>query len=97
MLFLVDSKLLKSILLTEISLVAFSWSCMSIRSASVTDSILNVYVDVYLTPLRWLRNKMAAPTLHFIHSFIHSISIVPLQVHYHSEALPTQHGYCVGV
>ena len=32
-----------------------------------------------------------------IHSFIHSISIAPLQVHYYSEAFPTQHGYCVGV
>ena len=31
------------------------------------------------------------------HSFIQSISIVPLQVHYYSEALPTQHGYCAGV
>ena len=30
---------------------------------------------------------------------IHSgyISIAPLQVHYYSEALPTEHGYCVGV
>src|SRR6218665_102764 len=26
-----------------------------------------------------------------------AISIAPLQVHYYSEALPTQHGYCVGV
>jgi len=36
----------------------------------------------------------------FIHSFIHSgyfYSIASLQVHYHSEALPTQQGYCVGV
>src|SRR6218665_2851447 len=33
----------------------------------------------------------------FNHSFIHAISIVPLQVHYYSEAFPTQHGYCVGV
>jgi len=24
------------------------------------------------------------------------ISIAPPQVHYYSEALPTQHGYCVG-
>ena len=33
-----------------------------------------------------------------IHSFIHSaISIAPLQVLYYSEALPTQHGYCIGV
>ena len=40
----------------------------------------------------------------FIHSFIHSliqtISIAPLQVtqvHHHSEALPTQQGYCAGI
>src|SRR6218665_3656605 len=33
----------------------------------------------------------------FIHSFIHSISIAPLKVHFYSEALPTQHGYCAGV
>jgi len=33
-----------------------------------------------------------------IHSFIHSgYSVAPLQVHYYSEALPTQHGYSVGV
>jgi len=32
-----------------------------------------------------------------IYVFIQSISLVPLQVHYYSEALPTQHGYCVGV
>src|SRR6218665_5756 len=33
----------------------------------------------------------------FIRSFIHAISIAPLQVLYYSEALPTQHGYCMGV
>jgi len=33
----------------------------------------------------------------FIHSFILAISIAPLQVHYYSEALPIQHGYCVEV
>src|SRR6218665_515141 len=33
----------------------------------------------------------------FFHSFIQAISIVPLQVHYYSEALPTQRGYCVRV
>src|SRR6218665_2058974 len=32
-----------------------------------------------------------------INSFIQAISIAPLQVHYYSEALPTQHGYCAGV
>jgi len=31
------------------------------------------------------------------HSLIQAISIAPLQVHYYSEALPTQHGYFVGV
>jgi len=30
-------------------------------------------------------------------SFIQAISIAPLQVHYYSEALPTQNGYCIGV
>ena len=30
-------------------------------------------------------------------SFIQAISIAPLQVHYYSEVLPTQHGYCVRV
>ena len=29
--------------------------------------------------------------------FIQAISTAPLQVHYYSEALPTQYGYCVGV
>src|SRR6218665_523348 len=29
--------------------------------------------------------------------FIHTISIAPLQVHFYSEALPTQHGYCAEV
>jgi len=33
----------------------------------------------------------------FVHSFIQTISIAPLQVHFCSEALPTQHGYCTGV
>jgi len=27
-----------------------------------------------------------------MHSFIQAISLAPLQVHYYSEALPTQHG-----
>jgi|SRR6218665_367020 len=34
--------------------------------------------------------------LQMVHSFIQAISTAPLQVHYYSEALPTQHGYCVG-
>src|SRR6218665_832912 len=36
-------------------------------------------------------------TMGVIHSFISGISIVPLQVRYYSEALPTEHGCCVGV
>jgi len=35
--------------------------------------------------------------LNFNYSFIQAISIVLLQVHYYSEALPTQHGYCAGI
>ena len=35
--------------------------------------------------------------LETFHSFIQAISMVPLQVHYYSEALPAQHGYCVVV
>jgi|SRR6218665_441115 len=31
------------------------------------------------------------------HSVIQTISIASLQVHYYSEALRTQHGYCIGV
>jgi len=31
------------------------------------------------------------------HSFIQTISIAPFQVHFYSETLPTQHGYCAGV
>jgi len=33
----------------------------------------------------------------YIHSFIQTISIAPLQVHYYLEAPPTQHGYCAGI
>ena len=33
----------------------------------------------------------------FTYSFIQAISMAPLHVHYYSEVLPTQHGYCVGV
>ena len=33
----------------------------------------------------------------YIHSFIQTTSIAPLQVYFYSEALPTEHGYCAGV
>src|SRR6218665_1266326 len=35
--------------------------------------------------------------LQILHSFIPAISIAPLQVLNDSEALPTQHGHCIGV
>jgi len=46
----------------------------------------------------WNRNWIATRNSFciYIHSFILDISIAPLQVHYYSEALPTQYGYCVG-
>src|SRR6218665_3073058 len=41
--------------------------------------------------------RMLPLAVKFIHSYIQTISIAPLQVHFYSEALPTQHGYCAGV
>ena len=43
------------------------------------------------------KTLVTAGTSTVSHSFITDVSIAPLQVHYYSEALPTQHGYCVGV
>ena len=37
------------------------------------------------------QRKSSLSSQSFIHSFIPT---APLQVHYYSEALPTQHGYC---
>jgi len=44
---------------------------------------------------QWIKSRSNQhPSL--THSLIQTSSIAPLQVHYYSEALPTQHGYCVG-
>jgi len=43
----------------------------------------------------WSADANVLNSLLSLHSFIQAISIVPLQVHYYSEALPTQHGDCV--
>src|SRR6218665_1890541 len=43
------------------------------------------------------RNVFAHNSYTSIHSFTQAISIAPLQVHYYSEALPTQHGCSVEV
>ena len=42
----------------------------------------------------WISGLLIYPHSSFIHSFI---SIAPLQVHFYSGALPTQHQYCDGV
>ena len=46
----------------------------------------------FKVPIRFI-NKLVSQ----IHSFIQTISILSLQVLYYSEALPTQHGYCIGI
>src|SRR6218665_815902 len=47
--------------------------------------------------LRALSLRIMMKVIIFIHSFIQTISIAPLQVHFYSEALPTQQGYFAGV
>src|SRR6218665_2390046 len=42
------------------------------------------------------KSQYTCTMLHKHKPFIQAISIAPLAVHYYSEALPTQHGYCVG-
>src|SRR6218665_1169932 len=44
-----------------------------------------------------ISRNTGAVRVSFIHSFIQAISIAPPQVHYYSEALHTQHGYCVEI
>ena len=56
----------------------------------------------YTVTFHWCLWYLTLPTSpintnSFIHSVIQTISIAPLQVHFYSEAFPTQHGYCVGV
>ena len=53
-----------------------------------------------MLPTKSLRKQVWEPSNYvdyFINSFIQTISIAPLQIHYCSEALPTQHGYCAGI
>ena len=42
-------------------------------------------------------HKIISEKKRLIHSLIQAISIAPLQVHYYTEALLTQHRCCVGV
>jgi len=51
----------------------------------------------YVLYTQFLENSRLGPWNSFIHSFIQTISVAPLQVHFYSEALPIQHGYCAGV
>jgi len=39
----------------------------------------------------------ASTTVQVFYLLIQAIFIAPLQINYYSEALPAQHGYCVGV
>ena len=59
---------------------------MRILVCAYKDSIHSFIRAISIAPLAYKDS---------IHSFIQAISIAPLQVHYYSEALPTQHGYCV--
>jgi len=54
--------------------------------------ILDLSNQMWRTHFKMLKSLSCA-----IYSFSQAISIASLQVHYYSEALPTQHGYCVGV
>src|SRR6218665_3660935 len=47
--------------------------------------------------LRLLHDYYIHKYAYIYSSFIQTISIAPLQAHFYSEALPTQHGYCAGV
>ena len=52
-----------------------------------------------MPPLKWIISylKIDINMLLSFHSFIPFTSIAPLQALYYSEALPLQHGYCIGV
>src|SRR6218665_1382936 len=57
--------------------------------------ILQCHLRINSSDSVHLRN--IGPTVLFIYSFIQAISIASLQVHYYSEALPTQHVHCAGI
>jgi len=49
-----------------------------------------LYMPVYI-------NVYNIQSYTFIQSFSQAISVAHFQVHYYSEALPTQHGYCAEI
>ena len=53
--------------------------------------------DMQRTTLLAARKCLKSVTNAEHNLFVQAISIAPLQVLYYSEALPTQHGYCVRV
>ncbi len=56
-----------------------------------------VHLQLPAKPLAQYKAQHDSLLIHssFIHSFRLFLYTAPLQVHYYSEALPTQHGYCV--
>ena len=65
-----------------------AYMCVSINVCMNQCVILCMYVRIL-----YMYEYMCV----YIHLFIQAIYIAPLQAHYFSEALPMQHGYCVGV
>ena len=75
----------------QIILIFIFWT------VSFRGDLFNRNMLIHWPFVRNFKTLNKSTTLTFTYSFIQAISIAPLQVHYYSEALPTQHGYCVGV
>ena len=72
------------------------WRCEVQTGFRLLDlSVSNCHRQFFILLLRNFFGYQRLASL--IHSFIQAISKAPLPVHYYSEALQTQHGYCVGV
>ena len=56
---------------------------------------IHTYIHTYINT--YIHTYIHTYVRTFIYLFIPAISLAPLPVHYYSEALPTQHGCCVGV
>ena len=83
----------------QIGFASHSWEAL--HDVLLVTSWLDILRSAgYFTVVLWQAFSLWCQTccrVEFIHSFIQTISIAPLQVHYYSEALQTQHGYCAGI
>src|SRR6218665_637458 len=82
--------------------IAYTIHFFLIHHCTNSLSSLHIFVHhcTFCASLHTKTSPGATRTMHtysFIHSFIQAISIALLQVHYYSEALATQHGYCRSV